>query len=598
MKSRLVSLIRELLLDVGAQCGAPVAKDFEVLCHRVENEGDSFLTITLPSFASDFEQSLAFGRIAPGAFLSFRKERSGIPSFLKGFLCNVFDAAGVLLPCPSVSCIRAVRQVCLFFKKLLRDCSNERQKKASEGYRSCDQDVLDPFGQHVETFLKVADVVFSTFDVVDGSLLDLLVPAHGPGATQEGISGNQKWVFQRWNERLEMEGFTFQRFGKGSAMTPDESLSVRPEFVTAWDEEPARVCLVPKTLKSPRLIAVEPVVMQYAQQGLSRWLVSQIENCEFTRNRVNFRNQGVNQRLALESSRDGRMATLDMSDASDRISSKLVFDMLRACPQFRRLAFACRSTRARLPEGDVISLNKFASMGSALCFPIESMVFFLSIIALRLRQRRQAVTRHSVLQMGRNVYVYGDDLIVPAHEAPAICDGLESFGFKVNKRKSFWTGQFRESCGSDCFAGSDVTPTYFRRDIPANRGDVSGILSLVACANQLFSKGLHRTSAAIRKAVEELTGYLPHVPENSPAVGWHNYSERAPRARWNEALQRTEYLCLVPIQGRMPDPLDGDPALAKCFRVIGHESIAEDHLTTSPRPYSLALKRRWVTLYH
>jgi len=97
MKS-LVELQAVLLQDCGNKSGAPnVSRDVGTLRKRVKHEGDSFLTIVLPAFCRDFERSLAQGRVSPELFLSFRKEKSGIPSFLKGFLSRVFDSQGNLL---------------------------------------------------------------------------------------------------------------------------------------------------------------------------------------------------------------------------------------------------------------------------------------------------------------------------------------------------------------------------------------------------------------------------------------------------------------------------------------------------------------------
>jgi hypothetical protein len=442
-------------------------------------------------------------------------------------------------------------------------------------------------------FIRVSEILLSPI-IPDEAYEDFLVPVHGPGITREHISGNQKWVFRRWHRRLESANFTYGHFGMGSVRNLD---SVRmPTLVEPEDEEPVRVVFVPKTLKTPRVIAVEPVCMQYAQQSLSRWLVRQLETCRFTAGHVNFRDQVVNQSLALDASGTGKYATLDMSEASDRVSLTHVSDMLQSMPRFRELVLACRSTRAQLPSGNVVTLKKFASMGSALCFPIEAMVFFASIIASRLVRAGICPTPQSVYSFGRDVYVYGDDLIVPANEAPATCTDLESLGFKVNRNKSFWTGRFRESCGADCYDNELVTPVYLRRDLPTSRKDVSGILSSVATANLLWKAGYRDTAVALRSAIERLLGALPQVPEDSPAIGWYWHSSTIPVERFNKDLWRRESLCLVPVVTRAADPLDGDAALAKCFRLCGSDFTDPEHLETSPRPYGLALKRRWVLL--
>ncbi|DAD51279.1 RNA-directed RNA polymerase [ssRNA phage Gerhypos.4_41] len=604
MKS-LVELLELLVLDCMRKSGAPLRRDVETLRHRVEHEGDSFITITLPAFCQDFEKSLDEGRIAPGSWPSFGKTKTGIPEFLQGLLCNVFGPDGSLLNEPSVSSIRLVRQICLFGKKILRPCSEEREEDATAKFVQCEDEVVESLGGDTlfGVFEEVAAIIMDSIPILQGRVfIDSIVPDHGPGATRERILGNQKWNFRRWHSRLENVGFTFSRFGRSNSVYLNEEGQIAvegivPDFIPPSDEEPVRVVFVPKTLKSPRVIAVEPVCMQYAQQGLSRLLVRGVETSRLTAGHVNFRDQSINQKLAQKASQDGISATLDMSEASDRVALAHVHALFDTVPVFRSWVMAARSTRAQLPNGEVIHLSKFASMGSALCFPVEALVFFTSIIAIRLHRAGIQPTAQNVHSFGRAVYVYGDDLIVPANEAPAICDDLEAMGFKVNRRKSFWTGKFRESCGSDCYDNEEVTPVYLRRDPPTDRADCSGILSSVATANQLYSAGYWRTAAALREAVEKVVGKLPQVSDKSSAIGWNHHSEVVLPRRWNEDLQRAEMRALVPVSPKAKDSLEGSAALAKCFRIIGKDlPIDPKHLLQSVKPYGLALKRRWVPL--
>ena len=616
MKS-LVDLLEHLLLDCGRRSAAPVRRDVKTLRARVEHEGDSFITITLPSFCQEFERALEIGRVAPDSFKSFRKIKgTGNPAFLQGFLCHVFGSDGALLNEPRVDCIRSIRQICLFGKKLIRECSKERRDEAISKFIQCDDEVASqvPDGQ-LQRFSKlVARIIFSTLSMGKSELAQIR-PKHGPGATRERISGNQKWEFSRWHERLEDVGFTYELFGHGSDIMTSEDLADHPFLVCPEDEEPVRVVLVPKTLKSPRTIAVEPVCMQYAQQGLLRLLLRQLGNCRYTAGHVNFADQTVNGVLAQLSSGDGRLATLDMAEASDRVSVACVSEMLESVPDFRNWVLAARSTHAQLPDGTIIPLKKFASMGSALCFPMEAMIFYTNIIASRVSRAGRFPTPSTVYEFSRDVFVYGDDLIVPADEAAAICDDLESLGLKVNRHKSFWTGKFRESCGVDCYDNSKVTPVYLRRDLPADRGDVAGILSTVATCNQLEEAELHETATALRESVEAILGRLPSVPVDSPAIGWHFPSKEEPARRWNRDLQRPEMVAWVATTTVAPDLLTrGHAALAKCLSLMGESnsvndarviwrpldeiaSINEDHLATSPRPYGLTLKRRRVPYY-
>jgi hypothetical protein len=369
------------------------------------------------------------------------------------------------------------------------------------------------------------------------------------------------------------------------------------EFVEPEDEAPVRVVFVPKTLKSPRVIAIEPVCMQYTQQSLLKFLVPLIESGGYTGGRVNFTNQTVNQLLALRASENGRLATIDLSEASDRVHQELVRRMLRVCPILSNMVFACRSTRAKVPSGEIVTLNKFASMGSALCFPMEALAFFCAIVASRLHKAQLPVTGRNVRECSRLVYVYGDDIIVPADEAPAICDDLVRFGFKINRNKSFWTGKFRESCGMDAYDGVDITPVYCRRTSPANRRSHIELVSWVAMANQFYRKGLWYAAQKVRNAVESLTKVsLPFVGKNSSGLGWVSYSNASTVHRWNRELHRFETKAMTIRPIRYSDPLEGDGALLKCFRLIGSQANDLKHLYESVKRRAFTLKPGWVPI--
>jgi len=612
-----VDLCLQVLRELGTRCGVATLRDERTLRERVEHEGLGYITLTLPQFASDFERSLEEKWVVPGSFASFPKRgRSGLPAFLSGFLHHVFDSDGVLRAEPSVDCILAVRQITLLFKKELLPCAQAREAAAIEAFVQCDEELPDrpPYKELNDLFARVAECVVKDLGLDQGDLDEMvLLGRHGPGSTVERVRGNQKWLhLDRWPSRLEEAGLSKARlvwdtrmgdlFDGAPVLGPESPM--RSLLVDPVDETPVRVTLVPKTQKSPRVIAVEPVSMQFAQQALRDVLCTAVERNELTAGHVNFRDQAVNQDLALNSSSDGRLATLDMKEASDRVSlwhSRVLF---AGAPAFARAVHAARSERAELPDGRWIVLRKFASMGSALCFPVEALVFFTSIIAIRLAARELPATRRSIAAMREDVYVYGDDLIVPADEAPLICDGLEALGLLINRRKSFWKGNFRESCGVDAYDGHPVTPVYVRRRLPANRGDASEIVSAIATANQLEKAGLRRAARTLRESVERIIGPLPMVKPDSPALGWTSPSETLPVLRWNRDLQRAEARVWVAVPPDAPDALEGYGALAKCLRAgykrvhpivhLDEPSLPRGHLDVSPRPYALALKRRWV----
>lgn len=93
MKSTELLLTHAILTDVGLALHTSIDRDWSYLQSRFEHEGLSFLTITLPTFAKDFERCLEQGYVSASEFRSFKKDRSSglIPSFLRGITAYVFD---------------------------------------------------------------------------------------------------------------------------------------------------------------------------------------------------------------------------------------------------------------------------------------------------------------------------------------------------------------------------------------------------------------------------------------------------------------------------------------------------------------------------
>jgi hypothetical protein len=357
------------------------------------------------------------------------------------------------------------------------------------------------------------------------------------------------------------------------------------------------VISVPKTLKSPRIIAIEPVCVQYTQQAVMEILVERLESYDLTKGHVNFTDQTVNQALARTSSMDKSLATIDLKDASDRVSARLVWEMLASQPVFREVVFACRSLKADVPGHGVIPLSRFASMGSALCFPIEAMVFYTIVVSAIHRAERYPLTLNGLNKARKGVRVYGDDIIIPVEYVQSVISELEWFNLRVNTNKSFWNGNFRESCGLDAYDGIPVTPVYVRQKFPQSRHDVEELISTVSLANQLYKAGYWKSAAYVRSLVEQLAT-VPHVAENSSILGWHSVTNSYEVTRWDKQLHRWTVKGLVVSAPARKDPLDGVPALMKFFLKRGTEPYHDEkHLERYGRPLSVYTKARWAQPY-
>lgn len=611
-RSDLLEISVCIYLDATESCLADVSdlRDLDTLRSRVEDEGISFLTITLPQFCRDFERSLDIGFIDSKSFRNFRKFRA-IPSFLRGMLSQIFDLetgriydkdSDTTNVVPSI--VDCVRQICLAFKKMELECTPERTSSAFSNFVTIEQsfEMFSLPREDSDYFGLVSSVLWG--NLLGIVLPDDLTPKHGPGATAERISGNRKYVWQRWHERLEIY---FPFFGNAYPIGATDSEEFeKVSFICQEEEQPVRVTPVPKTLKGPRIIAIEPVCMQYAQQAVLSYLVKRLETFWLTRGHVNFTDQTINQSLAMQSSIDGLLATIDLSDASDRVPHDLALRMFDTNPDLRDFIDACRSTKAQMPDGTIVPLRKFASMGSALCFPVESMYFYTICVAALLRLHNLPVTHENIFNVSRDVYVYGDDIVIPTHAASTVLDHLHKYNCKVNTSKSFYTGRFRESCGVDAYLGKLVTPVYLKTVRPENRQQCSELLSWSATARLFEKKGYSRTAGYLYSQVERILGPLPSLPDDSPGIGRILSLHDSIPKRWSAVLQRLEIKawCARPVN--RTDKLDGYAALNKSLLLLERKPERLDFsnsrsliskstsLDQSALYGAVAIKRRWI----
>ncbi len=611
MKS-LKTLWQWMAEDLAVQCRTSATRDVKTVASRIENEGDSFLTISLPAFQKSFDRALDAGFVDSSTFVGFHRSKRGpLPVFLGGFLSQVFDTqSGVLLDAPSIDCISAIRQLTAVFAKILIPCSEERVRGAIRGYIECEHEVADVAQGMSEDSLRdlsrMGLLLFADqFSYVESLLLDgELVPKHGPGATADGLRGNAKFRQSSWPERLEAW------YPYGDHVLPNwryYNQLDRVDFIEPEDEQPVRVITVPKTLKTPRIIAIEPTCMQYMQQAILEPLVECLEGKlgdprgsrqNLVMGMVGFTDQIPNRELAKIGSKSGVFSTIDLSEASDRVSMQHVEALFSRHPNLLEGILACRSTKAAVPGHGVISLSKFASMGSALCFPIEAMVF-LSVVFLGIEDAHStSFARKDIKSFRQRVRVYGDDIIVPTYAVRHVIARLESFGLKVNVSKTFSNGKFRESCGGDYYDGEWVTPVRCRRPLPQSRADVLEVISLVSLRNQLYLAGLWSTCAKLDEVIFPILGsHFPIIDSSSSLLG--RVSFLSPMA---EKVCSDLQIPLVrgwQIHAKPPSSKLSDfGALRKCLspnRVNPFED--ELHLDRQGRPRSVDIKLRWSSPY-
>ncbi len=686
----LKALWRELAAEAASWCGTSAVRDIQTFTDRTKHEGDSFATITLPTYGKSLLRALEVGKVADDMFLGFEK-RGGLPLFLGGFLQQVFGPDGALLDEPSVDCIDAIHELSSVFAKIERPCLPRRVNRAMRQFVETEVEIgsVDPaaFARYLPHFAKASTLLWAdVFSFVESSLLDThrnlahwdgryrneevrvtplptrtaaptlstevvveasaeagilgykgryrqvddllfqvieqpalpgtqfsirsginaafetLVPKHGPGATADGLRGNMKFNVTEWSQRLEGV-FPYGNYALPQLAT--EAQLDRVQFHEPGTERPVKVIAVPKTLKTPRIIAIEPTSQQYMQQALAHGFVHALENWSelsitwtgkdsaLGRHFVGFEKQEPNRLLALEGSVNNCLATLDLSEASDRVLNGHVKLLFSRFPRLSEAIQATRSLKARVPGHGVLPLTKFASMGSALCFPIEAMVFTTIIFAAIADERRVPLNRGLIESLRGKVRVYGDDIIVPVEYVSAVILALEAFGLKVNKDKSYWNGKFRESCGGDFYDGRWITPVRLRKDLPRSLHDVENVVGLVAFRNNLYWRGYWKTARRIDDWLRLLLkGAYPLVDVTAACLGRESVlpyqAERYDRHTGQPIVKSA-----IAVSKPPPSLASGEGSLLK-FLIKRSETPSQDpeHLERQGRPSAVRIITR------
>jgi len=595
----LLKLHLSVLAELGRQCSVDIARDSYTVTCRCEDEGDSFLTITLPAFSKALERGLSDGAWPSRDAASSWKYHRGLPAFMQGFLTRVFDLNGRLLRDPDVDCIRAIRQFCLLSQKVKRECTGDRILNAFLSFSRTDEELMylpgriDP--DRMRTFVRSGHLLFGDMlSLLDRKIANFeLIPRHGPGAVAEKSSQLEKRDYAYWTDRIDSV-FPYWRYTRNTGYTS-------PMTVTPHSEIPVRVVGVPKTQSTPRIIAIEPSALQYAQQGLKREIYEYIGRGSLGQI-LGFQDQSRNQDMARAASSSQRFATLDLSEASDRVHWYLVYKLFERYPHLWEFVNATRSFRADVPEVGVIPLQKFASMGSALTFPIEAKIFtILAACGMREQGSVRSVTSR---QLVGKLSVYGDDIIVPVDSTAAVVDWLEHFGAKVNRHKSFWTGKFRESCGAEYYDGHDVTVVRVRSELPSSRQDAAEIAAYIDLRNRLFLAGLWGVVKEMDEELESLIR-LPYVYASlSTQAGFlhlvtfdKSHDLRHMKTRFNPHLHNTEVRVPVLKPLSRSYRVDGEAGLLEWFHSSLRRGDLLDRYDGQERATTFNIYRRWAPVY-
>lgn len=414
-------------------------------------------------------------------------------------------------------------------------------------------------------------------------------PDHGPGSVFPTCKPDEKTRFLTYYPSIQ-QYYPYDKFlWSMPNYWHDIMVTESKGRIVEKDDIVAKLTAVPKDSRGPRLICVHPKEAIWIQQGQRLKLEAAITSSPLTKGKIAFKDQTINGGLALESSKSGRLATLDLKEASDRISCELVRYLFG--DYVYNLISCSRANKVKLINGRVMELKKWAPMGNCLTFPVQSLVFF-SVVRAGIRSRYGVSCDE--------IYVFGDDILFPSKYYDGAVSALASIGCVPNVGKTFHRGLFRESCGVDAYNGIDVTPLRMKK---ADVITPQNALATVDLATRLRLQGFEHCSSFLYLLVSQQYGKLPKCNDADAGglveyverdLGWLMLYER--RLKFSYRFHKHRVPCRLVIGETIGLPESGDwYHLQDSLRNIYRKGDAlSDRGTEYPVPYRTRLTYGWA----
>jgi len=359
--------------------------------------------------------------------------------------------------------------------------------------------------------------------------------------------GNRSERSQFWVERVRarlssiLAGFSVDYdkgfFSAGVAADADRPLADKLSAYSYWEpclfhspllpigndrtkRDPSDYCAivqsVPKSYKTARVIAEEHAYRQFHMQAIRLEIERCIERNGYV-DLLDLHDQSPNQRLAWEGSFNPTYATIDLSAASDSLERAFIYSVLplsvvRELDKYLPRYYSAMVTNKKGTHVRHVTrrMDMFCTSGSAVTFPIESIVFLA--ICLEVTEVCSRLTGESFVLP----HVFGDDLLVDVAVYDTVVQVLEQLRFSVNTTKSFgWDSRYRESCGVEYFDGYALSSKYWPRSTVSFRNaDVAATLGqLCSLQHALYENTVARIflTAVVRCLEPRMTSHNPGV---------------------------------------------------------------------------------------
>jgi hypothetical protein len=447
-------------------------EDIQSFIRRAGSEGAEFYARGLTTLRGNLLAGIEAGQIVISGRFGLKRGTS-LPRFMYRAFSLIFQPEdGVLKHDYDVGAVSCLNQLLAVFGKILGGHTPESESAVADSFLRNEEFLRANCISEDEMIgnVPLRNILDQAHRLVSRVLARAcpreITPKHGSGSSACGTPVRDRYSTPRYVRSIDQIWPMSEFYYANMNHLCDEYRLLN----AAEDYDPvAKVLLVPKDARGPRLISCEPRETMFIQLGLMDVLYTTIESHPLTRRSVNFTDQTYNQRAAYRGSKDRSLATLDLKDASDRFRLDLmqrIFPFNWACA-----LTACRSGATLLPSGQVVPLAKHAPMGSACCFPVMALGIWAILTA--------------TLPPGTKVLVYGDDIVVPTQYSERAMQVLEAVHLVVNRNKSYVQGPFRESCGKEYIDGVDITPVRLRMN-PCD--DSAARARTIAFANNLFVK--------------------------------------------------------------------------------------------------------------
>lgn len=428
--------------------------DSKYVLRRLASEGVYFLTIELPKVSRALLIGLEEGFFDRTTLTSFSFYKSTI-RFMGQLLNQVFhERTGILLQGSSGAAIRTIRQLCEYSYKLALPYSKETEKDAKKNF-ILNEEILEEIGRKPEV-LVFANKLRKDFEThwqdLSRPCVHEILHKFRPRPTNGTFVGCDELYYLSRNStahsfRYPSDVESFSGFYK-----PYSGTKVINGLKPITEPDYSELMLVPKDSRGPRTICRETLKRVETQMSFFDFTTQGLH--QGSEGAINFIDQLVNRKIAEESSVSKLYSTLDLKDASDMVSHRVISAIFGSSPGLRWFISGSRRATSVLVDGAFKKLHKLAGMGSGLTFPTMSLLISLSIC-------RGVLDKYPNLlynDVRKDVFVYGDDICIKSEWADIAAISLAKIGLKVNLLKSFSKGNFRESCGGDYFYGLDVTP--------------------------------------------------------------------------------------------------------------------------------------------